>query len=115
MVETAGKPTEGQPVEETMSLSDLTKLICGAMEYVFQINKDVEITLRELNQKDLVDIDNELQERGLKPDVSSGTYMSNLRVLKIVKAFKTLSFNGKAVEIDIKKLEEEIEQLKNLK
>jgi len=86
--------------EKEMTLMELKNLICGTMEFTFEIGGGVEITLKELNQKELMDIDSKLQERGLKPDLSSTEYMSNMRVLKLVTAFKGISYNSKKITID---------------
>lgn len=92
--------------KEMMSMSELTKLICGEMEFTFTIKDKLEMTLVELNQKELVEIDNEMISRGLKPDNYSPGYMSTLKVLKLVKAFKRLTNDGLAIDIDKTKMEE---------
>jgi len=99
---------QGEELGTELNITELRRLISGNMEFTLQINKDVEFTLRELTQKDLEDIDNEMEKRGVLITGSPNVYTNTLNVLKISKALVSATVKGKTFPA---KKSEEIEDL----
>lgn len=106
--------------EETvmMSFSEIRRAINGEMDFTVKINKDVEIAFTELGQTELNIIDNELDRRGIvkfkkfteeetkkiesgeiNTDYISKDYQNTLKVLKLAWAYKSMTSNGKKVNL----------------
>jgi hypothetical protein len=112
------KATDAGSEEVQMSFSDIRRAISGDMDFTIVVNKDVEISFRELVTQDLNEINNELDARGLtqfrkftpeetkkiesgelKVDYNSKDYDSALKTLKLTWAYKSMSVNGKKVQL----------------
>jgi hypothetical protein len=100
---------EMKPVaNEEMSLTELRQIISGNMQFTFKINDDVEIILRELSQKELIEVDKELAKRDISVDPTSSEYLKTIRVVKIAYALEGFNFKGKPIKLnkDLAKIEE---------
>lgn len=92
-----------QDLEEELSPSELRRIISGEMEFSLQINKDVEVTLKELSQSELEEIDNTLEKRGILITGSPNTYTNAVNVLKLSKSLISATVRGKTYPINTQK------------
>lgn len=107
--------------EETvaMNFSDIRRAINGEMDFTVKINNDVEISLKELEQTELNNIENEIDRRGISqykkftPEevkkieagemsadyISNKDYTNTLKVLKLAWAYKGMTMKGKKIQL----------------
>jgi hypothetical protein len=104
--------------QQSMSLAEIRRLICGEMEYTVNVKEDVNIIMKELTQQKLNEIDKEIQKRGIiqyrqysdeeiekikkgemVPEFENKEYKNIYNVLKITWAFQYMTFKGNKIAI----------------
>lgn len=75
-----------------MSIADLRKVIMGELEFTFKVNDKVEITFKELTQKQVIEIEKEVAAKGFQP--LTPEYNQQTSIVKLAKALKSIKVNG---------------------
>jgi translation elongation factor EF-G len=84
-----------------MNLSELRRVICGDMQFVITLNKEktIEIKLKELNQKELNDIDNKLFDKGFSAQKNYKEWETVLKVLRLSAAYIDMFIDGEILQL----------------